>query len=54
MTKKEDKCVAFNVEQQKLYQKLKAKGYISKPFHLFVRSIFYDKINELNKQAMAK
>ena len=40
--------VAFNKDQKELYDKLKEKGLTSKPFPVFVRDAFYDKVDELN------
>ena len=40
--------IAFNKDQKELYDKLKKKGLTSKPFPVFVRDSFYDKVDELN------
>ena len=45
---KGDITVCFNPEQQDLYRKLKDKGLASMPLPLFVRTIFYAKVDELN------
>ena len=40
--------VAFNKDQKELHNKLKKKGLTSKPFPVFVRDAFYDKVDDLN------
>lgn len=42
--------VAFNREQKKIYDKLKKKGLTSKPFPVFVRDAFYEKVDQINLQ----
>jgi len=39
--------VNFNAEQQELYNKLKGRGLLSAPFREFVRSAYYDKLNQI-------
>jgi len=40
-------AVWFNQEAYSLYEELKKKGLVSQNFNDFVRSAFYDKIDEI-------
>ncbi|MDI6738151.1 MAG: hypothetical protein QME12_06600 [Nanoarchaeota archaeon] len=45
-----NKAIWFNLDEQKLYEKMRAAGKVSQSLKDFVHSAFYDKIDKINNR----